>query len=109
MCVCVCVFNHHLSFNIFIYECMNIFLIQHCFSWTPLDVMFLFSLFLFSFLTYLKVIDPLLQNASGKERTGMYMNPSLIIYLMRKWMPLKQEKIGIFGDIHVDFKAPLVD
>lgn len=88
---------------------MNIFLIQHCFSWTPLDVMFLFSLFLFSFLTYLKVIDPLLQNASGKERTGMYMNPSLIIYLMRKWMPLKQEKIGIFGDIHVDVKAPLVD
>jgi len=50
------------------------------------------------------VIDPLLQNASGKERTGMYMNPSLIIYLMRKWMPLKQEKIGIFGDINVDFK-----
>ena len=53
-------FNHHFSYNIFIYEYMNIFLIQHCFSWTPLDVMFLFSLFLLSFLTYLKVIDPLL-------------------------------------------------
>jgi hypothetical protein len=33
---------------------------------------------------------------------------------MRKWMPLKQEKRGIFGEstllrgVHVDFEAPLL-
>lgn len=41
----------------------------------------------------------LLPNVSGKERSGMCMNPLWIFYLVKKWMPLKQKKKGMLGEL----------
>jgi len=38
-------------------------------------------------------------NASGKERSGMYMNPLWIFYPTRKLISLKQRKREISGEL----------
>lgn len=45
------------------------------------------------FLQVMSWFASLFPNASGKERSGTCMSQLSIFYQMKKWMPLKQEKI----------------